>query len=293
MPDNSHSGANNGALAAAPQDWSAAFAALPMETPPGDGWTHITRRLDAPSSRHRGARRERRATWLIGMASAAVLVLAAWSPLSRWLQSAGDDTPTPAVITTTQGLRGPAAPVRVEPAEARVAVATSEATAATDAAQSTRATTVPPHRTPARSVRATSKRPHVASDAATTRLATAATQPLAPGPDRVVATTTTRATDADPLQKLKAQSAQLEALVALARDDRVGNAGLELLSGELDAGIATIDASLSQPDLAAPRQHDLWRQRVDLLQQLAGVEATSRWLAAHGASNDTALVSVD
>ena len=31
---------------------------------------------------------------------------------------------------------------------------------------------------------------------------------------------------------------------------------------------------------------------VDLLQQLAGVEATSRWLAAQGASNDTALVSV-
>jgi hypothetical protein len=142
-------------------------------------------------------------------------------------------------------------------------------------------------------VRAAPKRSHVASDAATPRLATAATQQPAPDPDHGVATTTPTARDADPLQKLKAQSAQLEALVALARDDRVGNAGLELLSGELDAGIATIDASLSQPDLAAARQQDLWRQRVDLLQQLAGVEATSRWLAAHGTSNDTALVSVD
>ncbi|GAB3370790.1 hypothetical protein GCM10027431_18870 [Lysobacter rhizosphaerae] len=292
MPDNSHSGADNGALAAAPQDWSAAFAALPMETPPGDGWTQISRRLDAPSSRHRNARRERRATWLIGMASAAVLVLAAWSPLSRWLQSAGDDTATPALVATTQGLRGPAAPIRAEPAEARVAVATSETKAASDAiAQSTRV--VPSHRPHARSARAMPKVPHAASDAATSRLATAATQPPAPGPDRGVATMTAAASDADPLQKLKAQSAQLEALVALARDDRVGNAGLELLSGELDAGIATIDASLSQSDLTATRQQDLWRQRVDLLQQLAGVEATSRWLAAHGTSNDTALVSVD
>ncbi|WP_457096509.1 hypothetical protein [Lysobacter sp. P5_B9] len=294
MPDNSHSGADNGALAAAPQDWSAAFAALPMETPPGDGWTQITRRLDAPSSRHRSARRERRTTWLIGMASAAVLVLAAWSPLSRWLQSAGDDTPATAVVATTQGLRGPAAPVRAEPAETRVAVATSETKAAPDAlTQSTRVTTVPSHRPHARSARATPKQPHAASDAATSRLATAATQQPAPGPDRGVATTTTMASDADPLQKLKTQSAQLEALVALARDDRVGNAGLELLSGELDAGIATIDASLSQSDLTTTRQQDLWRQRVDLLQQLAGVEATSRWLAAHGTSNDTALVSVD
>jgi hypothetical protein len=228
------------------------------------------------------------------MASAAVLVLAAWSPLSRWLQSAGDDTSAPAVVATTQGLRGPAAPVRAEPAEARVAVATSQTTAAPDTvAQSTRVTTVPSHRPHARSARARAKQPHAASDAAARRLATAASQQPAPGPDRGVATTTTAASDADSLQKLKAQSAQLEALVALARDDRVGNAGLELLSGELDAGIATIDASLSQSDLTATRQQDLWRQRVDLLQQLAGVEATSRWLAAHGTSNDTALVSVD
>ena len=98
--------------------------------------------------------------------------------------------------------------------------------------------------------------------------------------------------DADPLQKLKTQSAQLEALVALARDERVANASSELLSSELDSGIAAVDAALSQPDIASTRRQELWQQRVDLLQQLAGVEATSRWLAAQGASNDTALVSV-
>lgn len=96
----------------------------------------------------------------------------------------------------------------------------------------------------------------------------------------------------DPLQKLKAQSAQLEALVALARDERVANASSELLSSELDSGIAAVDAALAQQDLADTRKQELWQQRVDLLQQLAGVEATSRWLAAQGASNDTALVSV-
>ena len=96
----------------------------------------------------------------------------------------------------------------------------------------------------------------------------------------------------DPLQKLKTQSAQLEALVALARDERVANASSELLSSELDSGIAAVDAALAQPNLADARKQELWQQRVDLLQQLAGVEATSRWLAAQGTSNDTALVSV-
>lgn len=98
--------------------------------------------------------------------------------------------------------------------------------------------------------------------------------------------------DVDPLQRLKTQSAQLEALVALARDERVANASSELLSSELDSGIAAVDAALSQPGVAETRKQELWQQRVDLLQQLAGVEATSRWLAAQGASNETTLVSV-
>lgn len=105
--------------------------------------------------------------------------------------------------------------------------------------------------------------------------------------------TAASATTTEALQKLKTQSAQLEALVALARDDRVGNASGELLSGELDAGIAAIDAALSQPGLDDARKQELWRQRVNFLQQLAGMEATSRWLAAQGTANDTTLVSVD
>lgn len=96
----------------------------------------------------------------------------------------------------------------------------------------------------------------------------------------------------DAIEHLQAQSARLEALVAIARDERVGNASGELLSAELDAGIAAVDASLSQDNLDDSGRKQLWQQRVDLLQQLAGVESTARWLAAQGMSNETALVSV-
>jgi hypothetical protein len=99
--------------------------------------------------------------------------------------------------------------------------------------------------------------------------------------------------ETDPLQQLQAQSAQLEALVAMARDDSTGSASGTLLTSELDANIAAIDAALSQPEIIGEQRTSLWQQRVEALQQLAGVETTERWLASQGALYDAALVSVD
>jgi hypothetical protein len=266
----------------APRNWGEAFAAMPLDTPAADVWARVSRKLDAPALRGSATRRERRMSWLIGTASAAVLAMAAWSPLSRWLQD--DDVPAPQIVAGPReapGLRGPAAPVRSEPEPTQATPAgTGPVRSAGDAAAV--ATSKPAGTKPSRAQR--DMRKHVAtadpapSDAATP--GTVASQ-----------VADTAVLPADPLQDLKIHSAQLEALVALARDDRVSSGSRELLSAELDAGIATVDAALSQSDLTDARRLELWQQRVDLLQQLAGMEATSRWLAAQGATG-TSLVSV-
>lgn len=95
------------------------------------------------------------------------------------------------------------------------------------------------------------------------------------------------------LEALYAESAQLEALLAAARDDRIASSGTAALTGSLDAELAVIDAALIQPGLGAPRRTGLWRQRVDTLRQLAGIETTRRLLSARGETYDAALVSID
>ena len=277
---------NDRATEGARDGWSDAFAALPMETPPADGWTRITRALDGPALRRGAMRREHRMSWVIGLASAAGLAFVAWSPLSHWLQhEAGAVRPT-LVATEAPGVRGPAAPLRNEAVATELAIKPD--VDKVQVASSDAAAPKPVHRKSARSKRAVARQPRLESAAVSATASVASTTAANLRPSAAAMTRV----DADPLQKLKTQSAQLEALVALARDERVANASSELLSSELDSGIAAVDAALSQPDIASTRRQELWQQRVDLLQQLAGVEATSRWLAAQGASNDTALVSV-
>ena len=265
----------------APRNWGEAFAAMPLDTPTADVWARVSRKLDAPALRSRATRRERRMSWLIGTASAAVLAMAAWSPLSRWLQD--DDVPAPQVVAGPReapGLRGPAAPVRGEPEPTQVAPAsTGPVRSTSDAVATSKPAVTKPPRRAQRNMRKHVATTDRAPDAALSQGALASQ----------VADSTVL--PADPLQDLKTHSAQLEALVALARDDRVSSGSRELLSAELDAGIATVDAALSQSDLTDARRLELWQQRVDLLQQLAGMEATSRWLAAQGATG-TSLVSV-
>lgn len=281
---------DNRASEDAPTSWGDAFAALPQETPSGDGWARIASKLETRASRPGKARRERRTSWLIGLASAAVLAVAAWSPLSQWLQADGNRAHPTVAATASPGFRGPAAPAHVgqQQAARRLAAHPAERPAATDARA----------RAPARSAaelpsqterKARAKRVQVASTA-TRRTPLPARQP---DMSSMAGATGSASADRDALQNLQVQSAQLEVLVAMARDDRVGNAGNELLSAELDTGIAVVDAALSQADLSDDHKQELWQRRVDLLRQLAGVEATARWLAAQGASSDTLLVSVD
>lgn len=95
------------------------------------------------------------------------------------------------------------------------------------------------------------------------------------------------------LAALYAQSAQLEALLAYARDDRVASGSAEAVSARLDQHLVAIDAALAQPRLPAARQRELWRQRVATLRNLASFETNRRLLIARGERYDGALVRVD
>lgn len=306
MPDFFNNHTDTTAIDRTPNGWGDAFAALPLEAPSGDGWARLARTLDARSGRGGIARRERRTSWLIGLASAAVLALAAWSPLSRWLQAEVAESEPPAVVVaqtvpgqTMPGMLGrPAAPIPTGPDDAQAddaqAAVDRVAEAPVTVSPASREATRPALRKPASKTRAIAARTHAVTEGPSVSrpVPTDSAPPQADANDAIAAAAVDGG-DPDPVQKLQAQSAQLEALVALARDERVGNASSELLSSELDAGIAVIDAALSQADLAGAQKQELWQQRVDLLQQLAGVEATSRWLAAQGAASTTTLVAVD
>lgn len=102
----------------------------------------------------------------------------------------------------------------------------------------------------------------------------------------------TVATDAT-LATLHAESAQLEALLQLARDDRVSSGTAAAVAAELDSRVAAIDASLMRPGLSPDQQMSLWRERVEALRTVTGFESTRRWLAANGSRYDGALALVD
>lgn len=98
---------------------------------------------------------------------------------------------------------------------------------------------------------------------------------------------------ADPLEPLYAESAQLESLLAVARDDRFASGTAAVLASEFESQLASIDAALMQPGLSGEQRQALWQQRVDSLRTLTSFESNRRWLAAQGSSYDAALVVVD
>lgn len=203
-----------------PDDWHDAFAALPLEPAPADGWSRLSARLQlqlepatADGRSWLGARLHtwRRQQWPMPLAIAATLVLAVALP---WrIYDPADRSPTD----------------RADAASVASPRSAPSATAAADAS----------------------------------------------------------------LEQLYAESAQLESLLQVARDDRVSSATAAALSGELDARIAAIDAALMQPGLSPERQLWLWRSRVEALRSLTGFESNRRWLAANGKRYDGALARVD
>ncbi|GAA5004826.1 hypothetical protein FNZ56_06730 [Pseudoluteimonas lycopersici] len=95
------------------------------------------------------------------------------------------------------------------------------------------------------------------------------------------------------MEPLYAESARLEALLALARDDRVASATAVALGSNFEARLSGIDAALAQPSLDAQRRLSLWRDRVSALRAYASFESTQRALAASGERYDAMLVSID
>jgi hypothetical protein len=108
-----------------------------------------------------------------------------------------------------------------------------------------------------------------------------------------VAANTATPTPADPLDALYAESAQLETLLDVARDDRVSSGAAAEVAVDLDRQLARIDAALAQPGVPRNRQLALWQERVDTLRASVGFESTRRWLVAQGERYDGALVRID
>ncbi|MFC7300825.1 hypothetical protein [Cognatiluteimonas weifangensis] len=267
-----------------PADWGAAFAALPQETPPAAAWSRIAARLDtrdtdatppatatapagmppvATATRHRGRRRPARAVGWLGAAAAALALVIAW-PRHDAAPVAPPPGSTAPVVASAARPALPASAIASKPPA--ISAAGSAAAAA---------------------VAAGSRKPD--ADAAAIALPEAVEAARKP---RYAAHTTPAPDAAQPLDALYVESARLEALLALARDDRVASAGAALLSAELDAQVADIDARLARPGLDAAQRAALWQARVDALRQAAGFESTQRILAAQG-DGGALLVSVD
>ena len=240
--------------------WGDAFAALPQEAPDADGWRRVQARLPMPAA-------HRRARWPLRLATAASLVLAVAIPL-RMLPLARPDAtaapPVPRASTASASIERPTAAATAAMPAVAVDAPPDQATADAHPDHPTRDT--PPSRHPVRAVAAPADAARVADTDATPR--------------------------AD-LEPLYAQSAQLESLLAMARDERVASGTSAALSDALDTRVAAIDAALIQPGLSDAQRSGLWSQRVDALQQLVGIETTNRLYAARGQSYEAALVSID
>jgi hypothetical protein len=251
---------------APPQTWGEAFAALPAETPDASRWPVL-----AQATARRAARTRRRR---IGLALAAGLCALALLPFA--LRRADEHAVTPAPVASVVAPLSPPSPAPRHDAMPATPLATAREA-------------MPVARPAPRLARIDRAKPH-----APPRRSPATTHGTAP----IVADTTTPTPAADTdtraaLDTLYASSAQLESLLALARDTRVDSGPAAALAGDYDAELAAIDAHLARPDLSAAEQLQLWQARVDTLEQAAGLESQLRALAASGGRLDGALVSID
>lgn len=290
MPDDIHS--------RMPRTWADAFATLPDATVPDGGWSRLEAVLDATASpAHASIYGVRRRRGLVALAAS--LALVATVP---WLMRTDDTVPSsssprvapvarvagPMASDGSRGLRSlPSTVDDVAPVAGAVAGGGPPRVAA-------------PHRGRRTAPERASFRIDEASIVASTPAASG-TMPATRDAGREAKSPATRSDDAGAaaqptatvLAPLHAEAAQLEALIALARDDRVESATASVLADDLDMRIGLIDAALAEPGLSAPRRAALWQQRVSTLRDMAGMESTERWLAANGTTSLGALVRVD
>lgn len=238
-----------------PRDWADALAALPLESPQGDVWAKLAAGIRPAAEAARPTHRYRRPLWL---AIAAATTLAVVLPL--FWQPAPDVTPQSAIASNPNPTPRETQSPPLQPTASPASSSDPKAVTATAALPDTRVTQRPAKRTGKK----------------VSRPAPATNKP-----------------DETALATLYAQSAQLESLLAMARDERVASGTTAALSDELDAKVADIDAALIQPGLDPQRRTELWSLRVGTLQQLVGIETTQRLYAARGQSYDVALVSID
>jgi len=223
----------------------------------------------------------------------AALALAAVVPW--WAQR--QHTATPSTSQTASGARAPIVPSRI--VDMPAPIPQQVATAADDA-------TVKPERDAGIRVRGT----HAIRDAAprgraasaglargrppsSSQTARASAAHRSAPPDLATAAAAAGEPTVAVLTGLYAESARLEALLAVTRDDRVQSATAALLADDLDARVGLIDAALAEPGIAASKRTALWQQRVAALREMAGTESSERWLAANGAATGDALVRID
>lgn len=249
---------------ATPRTWGDAFAAMPAETPDASRWPALAQ---VAARRAAQARRRR-----LGLALAAGLCALALLPFAlRRGEDHADMGASPRSVartpaaTASPATRPAAAHTTTTDAATTAVAATTPSTTASpavDTAQRSARAAHPVHRERARSV------PHA--------------PPASPGSG-----------GSDTLDALYATSAQLESLLALARDTRVDSGPAAALAGDYDADLAAIDAHLAQPALPVSEQLRLWQARVDTLERAVGLESQLRALAASGSRLDGALVTVD
>jgi RNA polymerase sigma-70 factor (ECF subfamily) len=290
-----------------PHDWNTAFAALPLETPPADGWSRLSGALDSRAAVRLPRNRRNRL-----LALAAVLAIAALAPLllmrehDTSVPGAGvlakmsaATPPAPAPRTSPDGVAA-ATPSNAIASTARLATGVPDASA--DVANAAPVRVASRQATTKRASAPTQRAPSTAAPSTAAPSTAIHDTASRPGTDAIASSTsagTTAATvdasndRADTLMQLQAESARLEALIAMTRDDRVGSAAATVMSDELGQRIGLIDAGLTQNALPLDQREALWRERVRTLRDLAGVETTQLWLAAQGERYDGALVSVD
>lgn len=252
-----------------PYGWTEAFAALPVERPPAEAWSRLAAALPDATPAPRAARRA--GAWSLA-AALAIAVPGAWLALSAWREA------PPSVQERT--LANVAAPVVERRIPARPSAVT---TPMPRTAVIARPETQPPSTTPV-----STPRPH----AGRTRSALAGVVRA----EVAVHATAARAQETTPaaaLASLRAESARLESVAALARDERMASAPAMVLAADAEDRIRVIDAALSQGDLDTDAQIELWTRRVATLRELAGLEGTNRWLAANGESFQSAIALVD
>jgi len=269
-----------------PSTWSDAFAALPLEAAPSAAWPRLQTTLDSSLATNR---RHAPSRWLAAAALAA-LALLPWAWFAYAPQRHGEDAmqqPAPEsrhIATLPIGPDADPRPAAVRVAEEPAADTRSNASPRTESPRDSIARDA--HRTVRAAQRHRDAKARALANAASTR----ADAPDAPG---VADTDAGVASSTQTLQALYAESARLEALLQLTRDESVASAASAVLTDEADARVQLIDAALSQGTLTPARRTELWEQRVAALRDLAGVASTTRWLAAHGEQLEDAIVRVD